>query len=109
VTFEQLSKEAYEHYRNQGGHIGEVGGQLAYLSLVHSEVSEAVECVRRGQREAFSGVGGKPEGLPSELADIMLRVMIFAAAKGIDLHEAMVTKHTYNQTRPSLAKEGKCL
>ena len=73
----------------------------AKLALIHSEVSEALECVRDGHYEAYESETrpGKPEGLPSELADIVIRVADLAGALGIDLESAIVTKMAYNATR----------
>lgn len=52
--------------------------------------------------DACSGTGlvQKPEGLPSELADIVIRVFDTAQAWGIDLTEAVMMKHRYNISRP---------
>ena len=42
--------------------------------LIHSEISEAVECYRRGEL-AMHIVDGKPEGLVVELADVVIRCL----------------------------------
>lgn len=42
----------------------------------------------------------KPEGIPSELADIVIRVLDIADHYGIDLQQAILDKHSYNVTRP---------
>lgn len=44
----------------------------------------------------------KPTGLPSELADIMIRVLDCAAAWDIDIEAAIAEKMAYNATRPQL-------
>ena len=73
----------------------------AKLALVHSEVSEALECVRDGLYKPYENAErrGKPEGLPSELADVVIRVADLCGALGIDLDEAIRTKMAYNATR----------
>ncbi len=47
----------------------------------------------------WTGVTPKPEGLPSELADIIIRTVDFAATRGIDLDKAVAEKVAYNETR----------
>jgi len=42
----------------------------------------------------------KPEGIPTELADIVIRVMDYCGHEGIDLEKAILEKHEYNKTRP---------
>lgn len=46
--------------------------------LIHSEISEAVECYRRGEM-AMHVVDGKPEGLVVELADVLIRCLDYLA------------------------------
>lgn len=42
----------------------------------------------------------KPEGIPSELADIIIRVLDIAAFHEIDIAGAIADKMLYNETRP---------
>lgn len=73
----------------------------AKLALIHSEVSEALECVRDGDMRGHLAADpeGKPEGLPYELADVVVRVADLCGALGIDLDEAVRTKMAFNATR----------
>lgn len=71
----------------------------AKLALIHSEVSEALECVRDDDMQARETDDGKPEGMPSELADIVLRTADLAGALGIDLASAIEAKMAFNSTR----------
>lgn len=64
------------------------------LALIHSEVSEALEEVRK---DGYTS--GK---LPAELADIVIRTMDLARRCCIDLGYAIVKKHNYNCTRPKM-------
>jgi hypothetical protein len=42
----------------------------------------------------------KPCGIPSELADIIIRVLHFSGKHGIDIERAVYEKMAYNRTRP---------
>jgi NTP pyrophosphatase (non-canonical NTP hydrolase) len=43
---------------------------------------------------------GKPEGIPSELADCIIRILDYCGRHGIDIDETIRIKHEYNKTRP---------
>lgn len=73
------------------------------IALVHSELSEALEAYRGGSEPNVSWKDpddGKPEGVPSELADVVIRVAHMCALYGINLEEAVKEKLEYNKTRP---------
>ena len=71
--------------------------------LFTSEVAEAYEEYRNGHEvtETYykEGAPTKPEGVPTELADVIIRILDFAQWAGIDLQDIMAKKHAYNQTR----------
>lgn len=73
------------------------------LFLIVSEITEALDELRAGRNptEVYL-VEGKPEGVPIELADAVLRIADFAATEGIDLGHALFTKMAYNRGRPYL-------
>jgi hypothetical protein len=50
------------------------------IALIHSELSEALECIREGDLALRFEETGKPCGLPSELADVVIRVLDFCEA-----------------------------
>lgn len=71
----------------------------ARAALIHTEVSEFVECVRVLDIDYRKGPDGKPEGAVAELADIVIRCLDLAGSLGIDLGEVLWSKHFYNETR----------
>lgn len=80
------------------------------LALIHSEVSEALEEYRNGRlpTEVYAGNNGKPEGIPIELADVIIRVLDYCGYAGIDIDAAISQKHEYNRTRPYRHGGKKC-
>lgn len=73
------------------------------IGLIVSEAVEALEAWRlSGDVTNTYGDNGKPEGLPSELADVVIRVAQLCEAMGVDLEGAIGEKMRYNETRPLL-------
>lgn len=68
------------------------------IALMHSELSETLESIRKGSPA--------DEHCPRftnteiELADCMIRIMDYCAAKNLRLSEAIQAKMNYNKTRP---------
>jgi len=101
-----IALDAYMCAKSKGFHDGtnpfSVERMLSRITLIHSEASEAAECVREGDLRPRTAESGKPEGLPSELADIIIRICDLAYSLGIDLDRAVDLKMAYNATRPHM-------
>ena len=76
---------------------------LERLALVHSEVSEIVLALRDDLplREISVSSTGTPTGVPIEIADVVMRLLVLCAEENIDLERAMNMKLAYNRTRPT--------
>ena len=72
------------------------------MMLIVSEVAEMLEAFRKDHKPAgfYIEVDGKPEGVATELADVVIRCLDYAQIYGIDLGEVMLAKLRYNATRP---------
>lgn len=114
ISLNKLGKEAQEIAESKGFTSATPAEDLA---LMHSELSEALEDIRIGRPlnallfedletgEIVPGHQGdnvrrKPVGVPSEMADVIIRVAHFCAKHGIDLDTAVEEKMGYNMTRP---------
>ncbi|SYX85925.1 hypothetical protein [Paenibacillus alvei] len=112
-TINELVKEAHKNAVSKGWWEEERSfGEI--IALIHSEASEALEDYRNGHKvtgewyqhktDGYSVMQltdeYKPCGIPSELADIVIRVFDACGRYGIDLEKAIAEKMAYNATRP---------
>lgn len=104
MTLQEMSNEVHTYLVDHGWYDQPVSF-LEAMALLHSEVSEAVEAWRMwGTKDmttaANAGGSQKPEGVPSEFADILIRLLDSAKRFGVDLEKEFRTKMDYNHTRP---------
>jgi hypothetical protein len=78
--------------------------QAQRLMLIVSEAAEAFEHLRNLRPgEPIDQIiydGLKPDGVPIEMADIVIRVMDFCETYNINLAKMMRIKMRYNESRP---------
>jgi len=74
------------------------------IALIHSEISEALEGLRKNQMDDHLPHRPMAE---VELADALIRILDFAGMKGYDLGGAVREKLDYNRTRSDHKKENR--
>ena len=62
---------------------------MRFVALIHSEASEAVEAIRKGDRENFT----------EELADVIIRCLDAAGGLDLDIGQAIIDKLEKNKQR----------
>lgn len=100
MSIKDWQKTAHELAKKKGWYDkGKTKSDIESLMMMVSEISEAVEELRKGTKPLYIKKK-KPEGELIELADLFLRLVCYCEWKGYDLEKAVLIKHSFNTSRP---------
>lgn len=100
ITIDELCNAAWKNAEDKGFHQPDPNFYQRMMLIV-TECAEAVEGKRKGQPtdRNVSAPGEKPEGIPSEVADIFIRLGDLCKEFQIPITEAIREKMAFNATR----------
>lgn len=98
LSLRSLAKSAHSTAKEKGWWDNErsIPEQIV---LMHSELSEAVEELRKPNARPFYLKDDKPEGWGVELADCVIRIMDTCEQYNVDLQGLIEMKMKYNESR----------
>lgn len=97
-SISKLVKEAHETAAEKGWwNDKESKNKAELIALMHSELSEALEALRKpGKRDDHLP---DEDAVGLELADTVIRIFDYCGAYNIDLEDIIIKKMTYNRNR----------
>lgn len=96
----EYQRRLYDECVTAGWDSGKQNSFAEEIAHLHEELSEAFRAFRLHKDFAIRiSDNGKPEGIPIELADVLIGLFYNAELHGFDLFAAVEQKHQYNLTR----------
>jgi NTP pyrophosphatase (non-canonical NTP hydrolase) len=104
MKIRKAQKMAFDIAEEKGFHENRRGtgrdDALVRIALIHTEVSEAAQEIKRHWPELGLQSGESLNAVGEEMADIVIRVLDFCGCAGIDLERHVVEKMEKNRARP---------
>lgn len=103
MNLNELADSIHQLAKSKGWHsFGETELQFVtrFIANLHGEASELWEAARNNQLHSACDKTPKLTCEEEEVADLLIRTLDFAAARGIDIDNAVKIKQEFNATRP---------
>lgn len=100
AAFDALAEKVHENARAKGFWDHDPS-PAEVIARIHGELSETLELYDREEHREIS-TKIQHYRVEEELADVILRVLDFAASEGLDIGQAILDKHAYNLGRSRL-------
>lgn len=94
-AFNAIQTDVFNTAKSKGWHDTERNdGEM--IALMHSELSEALEALRK---DLTSDHISEYSGIEEEFADVIIRIMDMSELRGYNMAEAIIAKAEFNKTR----------